>query len=106
MENFNLGWEFQKLCQTDIDKISNMEEISFDEAMFEQVDLPHTWYSEEEPYKGTAVYRKKMRLDYKEGNHIFLNFQAADRWCKVFVNKCYVGEHKGGYSALDRKSVV
>lgn len=39
-------------------------------------------------------------IDYKEGNQVFLNFQAADRWCKVFVNKYYVGEHKGGYSAF------
>lgn len=100
MENINSGWEFQKLYQTDIDKICNIDEISFDSATFEQVDLPHTWYSEENPYKGTAVYRKKVMLDYQEGNQVFLNFQAADRWCKVFVNKHYVGEHKGGYSAF------
>lgn len=100
MKNINLGWEFQKLYEMNIDKIYNMEEISFNGAVFEQVDLPHTWYSEEEPYKGTAVYRKKLILDYEEGNHIFLNFQAADRWCKVFVNQHYVGEHKGGYSAF------
>ena len=54
MENINSGWEFQKLYQTDIDKICNMDEISFDREAFEQVDLPHTWYSEENPYKGTA----------------------------------------------------
>ena len=100
MENINLGWEFQKLYQTDIDKIHDMEKIELDMKGAEQVNLPHAWYSDEEPYKGTAVYRKKMILDYEEGSHIFLNFQAADRWCKVFVNKHYVGEHKGGYSAF------
>ncbi len=100
MDYINSGWEFQKLYQTDIDKLCSMEDISFDKAVFEQVDLPHTWYSEEEPYKGTVVYRKKVMIDYKEGNQVFLNFQAADRWCKVFVNKYYVGEHKGGYSAF------
>ena len=100
MGYINSDWEFQKLYQTDLDKICSMEEISFDRTAFERVDLPHTWYSEENPYKGTAVYRKKIKLDYKEGNHVFLNFQAADRWCKVFVNQHYVGEHKGGYSAF------
>ena len=100
MENINSGWEFQKLYQTDIDKICNMDEISFDREAFEQVDLPHTWYSEENPYKGTVVYRKKVMLDYKEDNQVFLIFLAADRWCKVFVNRHYVGEHKGGYSAF------
>ncbi len=100
MGYINSDWEFQKLYQTDLDKICSMEEISFDRTAFERVDLPHTWYSEENPYKGTAVYRKKIKLDYKEGNHVFLNFQAADRWCKVFVNQHYAGEHKGGYSAF------
>ena len=80
MENINSGWEFQKLYQTDIDKICNMDEISFDREAFEQVDLPHTWYSEENPYKGTVVYRKKVMLDYKEDNQVFLIFLAADRW--------------------------
>ena len=28
MENINLGWEFQKLYQTDIDKIHDMEKIA------------------------------------------------------------------------------
>ena len=40
MENINSGWEFQKLYQTDIDKICNMDEISFDREAFEQVDCP------------------------------------------------------------------
>ena len=66
MENINLGWEFQKLYQTDINKIHDMEKIELDMKGAEQVNLPHTWYSDEEPYKGTAVYRKKMILDYEE----------------------------------------
>ena len=100
MECMNLGWEFLKLGQVDFDQIDCVEAVSFDRNLFEKVDLPHTWYSEENPYKGSGVYRKRMVLSYEEGKRIFLNFQAADRWCKVFVNRCLIGEHKGGYSAF------
>ncbi len=100
MECMNLGWEFLKLGQVDFEQIDCVEAVSFDRNLFEKVDLPHTWYSEENPYKGSGVYRKRMVLSYEEGKRIFLNFQAADRWCKVFVNRCLIGEHKGGYSAF------
>ena len=62
MDYINSGWEFQKLYQTDIDKLCSMEDISFDKAVFEQVDLPHTWYSEEEPYKGSISKKSDDRL--------------------------------------------
>lgn len=100
VRNINIGWEFQKLPQEDISKVRKIDEVSWQEDLFAMVDLPHTWYEDGNSYKGTVVYRKKVWLDCTKTQRIFLNFLAADRWCRVYVNGCFAGEHKGGYSAF------
>ena len=100
VKNINQGWEFQKLPEEQMDLICDADRIIVDNRLFEPVDLPHTWYVDGDAYKGTVMYRKKIFLKEEAGKRIFLNFQAADRWCKVFVNGHYAGEHKGGYSAF------
>ena len=99
-KNLNMDWEFQQLTQINIDQMGQAEVCKFEEADFAPVNLPHTWYSDGNAYKGTALYRKKLMLDCEASERVFLNFQAAERWCKVYVNGNYIGEHKGGYSAF------
>lgn len=100
MENINIGWEFQKLPQADIREIKEGAFFPIDENQFIQVNLPHTWYEDGAGYKGTVIYRKKVRLACEDFKRVFIQFGAADRWCKVFINGHYAGEHKGGYSAF------
>ena len=100
MKNLNANWDFQKLPQQSIDQIDSLKADLYDEAGFTPVSLPHTWYEDGNAYKGTVLYRKKLALDCGQPQRVFLNFQAADRWCKVYVNGAYIGEHKGGYSAF------
>lgn len=100
MENINSGWEFQKLPAININEISESPFFPINKSGFERIDLPHTWYKDGESYKGTALYKKRLILSCGRGKRVFLNFEAADRWCKVFVNRHYVGGHKGGYSAF------
>lgn len=92
--SLNTGWQFAKLPD------QTMEEPVNSAASFQTVDIPHTWYENGNAYKGVVVYRKALTLDHKSLQRIFLGFQAADRWCKVYVNGSFVGEHKGGYSAF------
>ena len=75
MECMNLGWEFLKLGQVDFEQIDCVEAVSFDRNLFEKVDLPHTWYSEENPYKGSGVYKKGWSFLMKRGNVFFLIFR-------------------------------
>lgn len=92
--SLNIGWQFARLPD------QTMEEPVNSAATFQTVDIPHTWYENGNVYKGVVVYHKALTLDYDSPQRIFLSFQAADRWCKVYVNGSFVGEHKGGYSAF------
>lgn len=98
MQNLNLGWKFKKLPEMDITKLSSVPET--DNAGFSSVDLPHTWYQNGAAYKGTVLYQKSLPIDAGVDGRVFLHFGAADRFCKVFVNGQFVGQHKGGYSAF------
>src|SRR5438309_5158650 len=69
------------------------------------VTIPHTWNAQEvmnptSNYQRTsAVYRKTVFIDPTwKGTRFFLFFEGANSVADVFVNKRYVGEHKGGYT--------
>lgn len=100
MENINAGWEFQKLPAININTIKESPFFPVHESGFERIDLPHTWYKDGEGYRGTALYKKRLFLSCGSKKRVFLNFEAAERWCEVFVNRRYAGGHKGGYSAF------
>ncbi len=84
--SLNEGWEFTKLPDGDI--------LNPD---FCKVTLPHTWYTDEDQYRGLAVYRKLITVS-EEWQKVFLEFEGADQHCKVFVNEMQIGEHRGAYS--------
>ncbi len=102
----NDNWRFMKLpglrlC--DIDETYTLPVKGYD-----TVQLPHTWYSDEEPYRGLTVYRKIIETDPRK--HCFLEFDGADQCCKVFANGELAATHEGGYSrfraALPRSEKV
>lgn len=99
-ETIKCGWEFGKFPDQNIRELREDSLPCFDEKTKEFIDLPHTWYRDGAGYKGLAGYRKTIFPDYSKTERVFLCFGAAERWCKVFVNGKYVGEHKGGYSAF------
>lgn len=63
------------------------------------VQLPHSFFQEDEPYRGLAVYRKQI-LDRRAWKQLYLSVPAADREACVYVNGIKIGEHKGGYGAF------
>ena len=77
------------------------------------VSIPHTWNANEVKnpktnYQRTnAVYRKRVFLE-KEWNNkrFFLLFEGANSVADVFVNKRYVGEHKGATLNFVLKSLL
>ncbi|WP_124065327.1 glycoside hydrolase family 2 TIM barrel-domain containing protein [Clostridium sp. E02] len=93
----NHGWEFSKLSDGDILNPYIPETLS--EKDYCKVTLPHTWYTDENQYRGLTVYRKILMVS-KDWEKVFLEFEGADQYCKVFVNDILIGEHQGAYSCF------
>ena len=91
--SFNDSWLFRKLpgCSPD-----DLPEISLLSFPAEEVTLPHTWYTDDDQYRGLCVYEKEIPAP--AGECLILSFDAADQNCIVFVNDVFVGQHRGGYS--------
>ena len=93
--SINQNWNFFKISS------DNIEQIIHTTALGENVDLPHTWYHEDEepPYRGGVFYTKTIKKE-AGWNHVYIDIPAADQYAKIWVNGCYAGEHKGGYSGF------
>lgn len=61
-------------------------------------DLPHTWYTDEDQYRGVVVYRK--RLTAPKADCLILEIGAADHTVIAFAGGVEIGTHKGGYSRV------
>ena len=86
----------------------------FADAAWEQVSVPHTWnrvgyYRHDLGGSNTAASVKKRqgvgwyRLHFaapvgSAGKRQWLEFDAASRVAKVWLNGQYLGEHRGGFS--------
>jgi len=81
-----------------------------DVTSFETVSIPHTNielpynYFDEELYAFESCYRKDITIpaEYK-GKDIFLCFDGAGHYAKVYINGKLIKEHKGGYSGFEVK---
>lgn len=91
--SLNPNWKFRKLPGWTLDRLPD----ALPEDGWEEVSLPHTWYSDDDAYQGLAVYEKTVVRD-PNWKKAFLSFEAADQQARVFVNGCFAGSHRGGYS--------
>ena len=77
------------------------------ESATEDINLPYTWNNKDiqagkiDYYRGFVVYRKGIFFgeDAKD-KRVFLKFDGVSLVADVFVNKKFVGEHRGGYTAF------
>lgn len=93
IRNWNAGWRFAKLPWHAVNPAAILPDA-------EAVSLPHTWYRDNDAYRGDAVYQKRfaLRPSETEGKRLFLRFHGVDKICKVYVNGQLVGAHRGAYS--------
>ena len=89
----NSSWKFRKLPGLALDALPDV----LPDGAWEDVSLPHTWYSDDDPYQGLAVYERTIVRD-APWQRVFLSFDGADQRCRVFVNGHIAGEHRGGYA--------
>lgn len=96
---FNAGWQFLKMG---ID--TSMEEMRAMQANFAPVDIPHDWliFDTANLYEdGRGWYRKKVQIDYKEGDHVFLDFDGVYMDTELYINGSKAWEWKYGYSSFE-----
>ena len=89
----NDSWLFRKLpghC------LADAPALSLEAFPGETVSLPHTWFQNEDQYRGLCVYEKE--IENPADKRLLLSFGAADQNCAVYVNGLLCGTHRGGYS--------
>ena len=95
----NAGWKFLIKETANIEDLPEVDEWS-------TVNIPHTWnnidaFDDDDGYLRTiGWYQKTIFLPDTDQNMVFLKFEGAYQWSKVYVNGEFAGEHKGGYTAF------
>lgn len=114
----NANWAFNYFPSEAAGK--GYEATGFDDSRWSVISIPHTWSTFEttgelhpfimnasesdDPYwwKGWGWYRKHFSIDQmSSGKKIFVEFEGVQKYCKVWLNGRYLGDHKGGYGSFD-----
>jgi beta-glucuronidase len=84
-------------CYTDEAGRPYPVDFSFD--AWEQIKVPSCWNLHAEKYflyEGSAVYTRKFTYKNHGEKRVFLKFGGVNYEAKVFLNKQYLGRHRGG----------
>jgi beta-galactosidase len=114
----NSQWTFNYYPDESADK--GFEAVKYDDSRWAALSLPHTWMTyettgelhpfiknpseQDNPYwwKGWGWYRKHFSVNADYVNmKIFIEFEGVQKYCKVWINGIYLGDHKGGYASFD-----
>lgn len=106
--SLNQDWKTAREGQEILKDTSGIENVSFDDSSWENVDVPHNWdqYYGYRRMKhgnlhGTVWYRKELELDAENnGKRHFLFFEGVGSYATVWVNGEKVGNHKGGRTSF------
>lgn len=98
--DLNFGWKYSESFTEDMIK------PSYKDSEFQTVDIPHTCkeipynYFDEAMFQFVSCYRKIFRISEAEqaGKRIFITFEGAANYSRVYLNGEFLGEHKGGYT--------
>jgi beta-galactosidase len=118
-ESFNLGWKFVRYFNASDEAVTvsrepeNLQLSSVDDTNWRSLDLPHDWAIEGPfsdtlenntgllPWKGIGWYRKHFVIsDNDKGKRIYVSFDGAMAYAKVWLNGKYVGEWPYGYTSF------
>jgi len=93
----NDGWSFAKLpCGSSL--------ADAEQAVFEEVDLPHDWliWQENDLYESAdAWYRREIRLPDDHEPVVLIRFDGVYMDCDVLLNSKVICTHPYGYTAFD-----
>ncbi len=114
---FNEGWLFKRYGfqpdGTRIEEPEGVEAKDFGDTDWRHLALPHDWAIEgpfrielagetgKLPYKAIGWYRKHFRLDEEDADkRIYIDFDGAMAYAKVWLNGQYVGTWPYGYNSF------
>ena len=99
--SINSEWKFKRLVK-DNSSEDGLETLAYSDENWEHVSLPHT--SNVEPlvvnnqWQGICWYRKTLKIpNVAKEKKIYLEFEGAMNYSKVYVNGKLVKEHQGGF---------
>ncbi len=114
----NSDWTFNYFPDEKADK--GYESPGYDDSKWPLVSIPHTWSTYEttgevhpfirsaaetdNPYwwNGWGWYRKHFTINPAASEKkVFVEFEGVQKYCKVWINGKYLGDHKGGYGSFD-----
>jgi beta-galactosidase len=114
----NSQWTFNYFPSESADK--GYEASKFDDSRWPAVSIPHTWSTYETTgelhpfirnasegdnmywWIGWGWYRKHFSIAKDISDlKVFIEFEGVQKYCKVWVNGKYLGDHKGGYGSFD-----
>lgn len=97
--SMNRNWRYHA------EKVDGAESLSFDDAAFGRIVIPHTnvelpWHSfDEKEYAFVSTYRRRFRLpEGTEGKRVFVDFEGAMTASTVWFNGVRLGEYRGGFT--------
>jgi len=97
--DLNFDWKYSESFAPE------MTAVKYDDSGFENICIPHTnkelpfSYFDEKMYQFVSCYRKSFKKPAgAKGKHIFITFEGAANYAKVYLNGEFIGEHKGGYT--------
>lgn len=118
-ESFNLDWKFVKYFNASDEAVTtdkepeNLQLPSVKTDDWRSLDLPHDWAIEGPfhdslenntgllPWKGIGWYRKNFTVsDNDKGKRIYVDFDGAMAYAKVWLNGKYVGGWPYGYTSF------
>lgn len=97
--NFNRDWKYAK------GDFSGAEQAAYNDALWENVGLPHSfsipYFMSKDFYVGYGWYRREfeMKSDWAD-KKLFLEFDGVFHEAEVFVNGNMAGRHEGGYTGF------
>jgi beta-galactosidase len=95
----NRNWRYRAA------KVEGAESLSFDDAQFERVAVPHTnivlpWHNfDDKDYELISTYRRRFTLPAEAaGKRVFVDFEGVMTATTVWINGVRLGEYKGGFT--------
>jgi len=116
-QSFDDNWLFSRFgLQADglvKEEPKDLEAVSTNESNWEKLNLPHDWAIKgpfrielsggtgKLPWKGIGWYRKHFTVPTSDsGKQIFVDFDGAMAYAKIYLNGNYVGTWPYGYSSF------
>ncbi len=81
------------------DPFGNTLPLDYSYDTWPVMDLPCCWNTLEEKffyYEGSMLFTRRFSWQKKKDERVFLKIGAANYLCRVFLNKKYIGMHRGG----------